>query len=130
MSSFSLLTNGFLFRESHFSTLHNILLLFDIHFYKFITSCWLLCTRYIMYQISKESTLYFFIKCSMFTWLDTQLGNVITELSSTVSSFLPLLVQVGIGIITATIAFVAVRWLMNWTQAKVRGTFSSWRRRR
>lgn len=64
------------------------------------------------------------------TGLDTQLADVITSLGSTVESFLPLLVQVGIGIITATIAFVAVRWLMNWTQAKVRGTFSSWRRRR
>lgn len=64
------------------------------------------------------------------TGLDTQLSSVITELGSTVTEFLPLLVQVGIGIITATIAFVAVRWLMNWTQAKVRGTFSSWRRRR
>ena len=56
----------------------------------------------------------------MFTGLDTQLANVISELSSVVTNFLPLLVQVGIGIITATIAFVAVRWLMNWTQAKVR----------
>ena len=61
----------------------------------------------------------------MFSGLDTQLGSVITTLQSTITSFLPLLVQVGIGIITATIAFVAVRWLMNWTQAKVRGTFSS-----
>ena len=66
----------------------------------------------------------------MFTWLDTQLADVINELSTVVSNFLPLLVQVGIGIITATIAFVAVRWLMNWTQAKVRWTFSSGKRRR
>lgn len=69
--------------------------------------------------------------------MDTLLPNGVSDLSwviswleSTVSEFIPYLVYIGLGIITATIGFVAIRWLMNWTQAKVRGTFSGWRRRR
>lgn len=62
-------------------------------------------------------------------WTDA-LSWVLAGLTSTVNEFIPYLVYIGLGIITATIGFVAIRWLMNWTQAKVRGTFSSWRRRR
>lgn len=58
------------------------------------------------------------------------LEPVLTWLQATITEFIPYLVYVGLGIITATIGFVAIRWLMNWTQAKVRGTFSSWKRRR
>lgn len=58
------------------------------------------------------------------------LAPVLEWLQETITEFIPYLVYVGLGIITATIGFVAIRWLMNWTQAKVRGTFSSWRRRR
>ena len=58
------------------------------------------------------------------------LEPVLTWLQSAITEFIPYLVYVGLGIITATIGFVAIKWLMNWTSAKVRGTFSSWRRRR
>lgn len=60
----------------------------------------------------------------------TALEPVLTWLQGAVAEFIPYLVYIGLGIITATIGFVAIRWLMNWTQAKVRGTFSSWKRRR
>lgn len=66
----------------------------------------------------------------MFSGATAQFEDVITNLSSTISEFIPVLINIGLGIITATIGFVAIRWLLNWTQAKVRGTFSSWRRRR
>ena len=59
----------------------------------------------------------------------TALEPVLTGLSETITEFIPYLVYIGLGIITATIGFVAIRWLMNWTSAKVRGTFSSRRRR-
>ena len=66
----------------------------------------------------------------LLSWWTAALEPVLTGLSSAVSEFIPYLVYIGLGIITATIWFVAIRWLMNWTQAKVRWTFSSWRRRR
>ncbi len=66
----------------------------------------------------------------MFSGATEQFAWVVTQLQSTITEFIPVLISVGIGIITATVGFVAIRWLMNWTQAKVRGTFSSWRRRR
>lgn len=66
----------------------------------------------------------------MFSGATAQFEDVVTNLSSTIGEFIPVLINIGLGIITATIGFVAIRWLLNWTQAKVRGTFSSWRRRR
>lgn len=66
----------------------------------------------------------------MFSGATAQFAEVVTELKSTVTEFIPVLINIWLGIITATIWFVAIRWLLNWTQAKVRGTFSSWRRRR
>lgn len=61
---------------------------------------------------------------SMFSGAEAQFSEVVTNLSSTVAEFIPVLINIGLGIITATIGFVAIRWLLNWTQAKVRGTFS------
>ena len=66
----------------------------------------------------------------LLAWGTWALAPVLTGLQSAITEFIPYLVYLGLGIITATIGFVAIRWLMNWTQAKVRGTFSGWRRRR
>ena len=60
----------------------------------------------------------------------SQLSWIITALWNTVNEFLPYLVYLWLWIIVAIIWFVAIRWLVNRTSAKVRWTFSSWKRRR
>lgn len=56
--------------------------------------------------------------------------GIITSLNTTLSEFIPYVVYVGLGVLGAVLWFVAIKWLMNWTRAKVLGTFSSRRRRR
>lgn len=63
-------------------------------------------------------------------WWEGSLSWIISWLNSTITEFIPYLVYLGLWIITVIIWFVAIRWLVNWTQAKIRWTFSSWRRRR
>ena len=58
------------------------------------------------------------------------LEPIVTSLSTTLTEFIPYVVYVGLGVLGAVIGFVAIKWLMNWTRAKVLWTFSSWRRRR
>ena len=60
----------------------------------------------------------------------TALEPIITSLTSTISEFIPYVVYVWLGVLGAVVGFVAVKWLMNWTRAKVLGTFSSGKRRR
>lgn len=60
----------------------------------------------------------------------TALEPIITSLTSTITEFIPYVVYVGLGVLGAIIWFVAIKWLMNWTRAKVLGTFSSGKRRR
>ena len=60
----------------------------------------------------------------------TALEPIITSLGSTLTEFIPYVVYVGLWVLGAVIWFVAIKWLMNWTRAKVLGTFSSGRRRR
>lgn len=60
----------------------------------------------------------------------TALEPIMTSLESTLTEFIPYVVYIGLGVLGAIIWFTAIRWLMNWTRAKVLGTFSSWRRRR
>lgn len=67
---------------------------------------------------------------SLLPWGESDLSWIITWLNSTITEFIPYLVYLGLWIITVIIWFVAVRWLINRTQAKIRWTFSSWRRRR
>ena len=64
------------------------------------------------------------------SWWTTSLSWIIAWLDSTITEFIPYLVYLGLWIITVIIWFVAIRWLVNRTQAKIRWTFSSWRRRR
>lgn len=61
------------------------------------------------------------------TW---DLAPIITSLGNTLSEFIPYVVYVWLGVLGAVIGFVAIKWLMNWTRAKVLWTFSSGRRRR
>ena len=70
-----------------------------------------------------------FFVVMLLEWGTTALEPVLTWLQNVISEFIPYLVYLGLGIIVATIGFVAIKWLMNWTSAKVRGTFSSRRRR-
>lgn len=58
------------------------------------------------------------------------LAPIVTSLQTTLSEFIPYVVYVWLGVLWAVIWFVAIKWLMNWTRAKVLGTFSSWKRRR
>lgn len=60
----------------------------------------------------------------------TALQPIITSLGDTLTEFIPYVVYVGLGVLGAVIWFVAIKWLMNWTRAKVLWTFSSGRRRR
>lgn len=62
-------------------------------------------------------------------WWESDLSWIITWLNSTITEFIPYLVYLGLWIITVVIWFVAIRWLVNRTQAKIRWTFSSWRRK-
>ena len=57
------------------------------------------------------------------------LEPIITSLTTTLTEFIPYVVYVGLWVLGAVIWFVAIKWLMNWTRAKVLGTFSSRRRR-
>lgn len=60
----------------------------------------------------------------------TALEPIITSLGSTLTEFIPYVVYVWLGVLGAVIWFVAIKWLMNWTRAKVLWTFSSGKRRR
>lgn len=64
------------------------------------------------------------------SWGTASLEPIITSLSSTLTEFIPYVVYVGLGVLGAVIGFVAIKWLMNWTRAKVLWTFSSGKRRR
>ena len=59
-----------------------------------------------------------------------QLEPVITGVKSIMVEFIPYVVYVAIGVIIATLGFIAVKWLMNWMTRRVTGTFSSRRKRR
>lgn len=63
------------------------------------------------------------------TW-QAYLGDVITGIQSVLTEFIPYLVYIALGVLIATLWFVAVKWLMNWTSRRVTGVFSSKRRRR
>lgn len=60
----------------------------------------------------------------------TALQPIITSLGDTLTEFIPYVVYVWLGVLGAVIWFVAIKWLMNWTRAKVLWTFSSGKRRR
>ena len=59
-----------------------------------------------------------------------QLEPVITGVKSIMVEFIPYVVYVAIGVIIATLGFIAVKWLMNWMTRRVTWTFSSRRKRR
>lgn len=67
---------------------------------------------------------------SLLPWWEWDLSWIISWLNSVIDEFLPYLVYIWLGLITATIWFIAIRWLVNRTSSKVRWTFSSWKRRR
>lgn len=64
------------------------------------------------------------------SWWIITLTPVVSWLNSLVVEIFPYLLYIGLWIIVVIVWFVAIRWLINWTQAKLRGTFSSWRKRR
>ena len=64
------------------------------------------------------------------SWWTTALEPIVTSLSTTITEFIPYVVYVGLGVLGAIIWFVAIKWLMNWTRAKVLWTFSGGKRRR
>jgi len=75
---------------------------------------------------------YFFVSMStpLLSGWTTSLDPIITSLSDTLGEFIPYVVHIGLGVLGAVIGFVAIKWLMNWTRAKVLWTFSSGKRRR
>lgn len=60
----------------------------------------------------------------------SQLEPVLTWIQSVMSEFIPYLIYISLGVLIATLGFVAIKWLMNWTSRRVTWTFSSKRRRR
>ena len=60
----------------------------------------------------------------------TYLGDVITGVQSVLTEFIPYLIYIALGVLVATLWFVAVKWLMNWTSKRVTAVFSSRRKRR
>ena len=60
----------------------------------------------------------------------TALSPIIESLGDVMTEFIPYVVYIWLWVLGAVIGFTAIRWLMNWTRAKVLGTFSSGRRRR
>lgn len=67
---------------------------------------------------------------TLLPWWEGDLSWIISWLNSVIDEFLPYLVYIWLGLITSTIWFIAVRWLVGRTSSKVRWTFSSWKRKR
>ena len=59
-----------------------------------------------------------------------QLEPVVNWIKSVMTEFIPYLVYIAIGVLIATLGFVALKWLMRYMSGKVTGVFSSKRRRR
>lgn len=66
----------------------------------------------------------------LLSWWTASLQPILTSLTTTINEFIPYVVFIGLGVLGAVIGFVAIKWLMNWTRAKVLWTFSSGKRRR
>lgn len=62
------------------------------------------------------------------TW-QAYLWNVISWISSIVSEFIPYMIYVALAVLVATLWFVAVKRLMNYTSRRVTGLFSSRKRK-
>lgn len=58
------------------------------------------------------------------------LQPVLTGIQTVMSEFIPYLIYISLGVLIATLWFVAIKWLMSWTSRRVTGVFSSKRRRR
>ncbi len=67
---------------------------------------------------------------TILSWGSAQLEPVITGVKSIMVEFIPYVIYVAIGVLLATLWFVAVKWLMNWMSRRVTWTFSSRRKRR
>lgn len=98
-------------------------------------SCWSVCFNYLtlsssIISLSSWWDSWSWTWDSLLPWWESDLSWIITWLNSTIIEFIPYLVYLGLWIITVIIWFVAIRWLVNRTQAKIRWTFSSWRRRK
>lgn len=59
-----------------------------------------------------------------------QLEPVLTWIQSVMTEFIPYLIYLSLGVLIATLGFIAIKWLMSWTSRRVTGVFSSRRRRR
>lgn len=57
------------------------------------------------------------------SWGTATLDQAIDGLSWVMSEFIPYVAHVGLWIIVAVLGFVAIRWLVNWVQAKIFGAF-------
>lgn len=60
----------------------------------------------------------------------SQLEPVLTGIQSVMTEFIPYLIYLSLGVLIATLGFVAIKWLMSWTSKRVTGVFSSRRKRR
>lgn len=59
-----------------------------------------------------------------------QLKPVLDGIQTVMGEFIPYLIYISLGVLIATLWFVAIKWLMSWTSRRVTGVFSSKRRRR
>lgn len=60
----------------------------------------------------------------------SNLEPVLTWIQSVMSEFIPYVIYIALGVLLATLGFIAIKWLMNWTSRRVTGVFSSRRKRR
>ena len=58
------------------------------------------------------------------------LEPVLDGIQTVMAEFIPYLIYISLGVLIATLWFVAIKWLMSWTSRRVTGVFSSKRRRR
>lgn len=60
----------------------------------------------------------------------SQLTPILTWIQSVMVEFIPYVIYIALGVLLATLGFVAIKWLMNWTSRRVTWVFSSRRKRR
>lgn len=67
---------------------------------------------------------------TILSWGTANLTPILTGIQSVMTEFIPYVIYISLGVLLATLGFVAIKWLMNWTSRRVTGVFSSRRKRR
>lgn len=98
----------------------------EVHCANCIKKLQLKCNFYFYFRFEMELPAVWTILSG---WTAT-LTPVLTGIQSVMTEFIPYLIYLSLGVLIATLGFVAIKWLMSWTSRRVTGVFSSKRRRR